>query len=219
MPEAPLRILVVDDQALVRSGFVMMLSVEPDIEVVGEAADGAESVEAANRLAPDVVLMDVEMPRCNGIDACRSIVAAGSAKVLLLTTFDRDDYLFEGLAAGASGFLLKNTSPEELADAIRTVGRGYALLAPEVTRRVIERSTATPTRTPDRALEQLTPRELEVLTLVGKGLSNAEIAQRLVLGESTVKTHLSSVLAKLQLRDRVQAVVRAYESGLVLPGE
>lgn len=219
MSEAPLRILVVDDQALVRSGFAMMLSVEPDIEVVGEAADGAESIEATARLAPDVVLMDVEMPRCNGIDACRSIVSAGTAKVLLLTTFDRDDYLFEGLAAGASGFLLKNTSPEELADAIRTVGRGYALLAPEVTRRVIERSTATPTPVPDRALEQLTPRELEVLTLVGKGLSNAEIAQQLVLGESTVKTHLSSVLAKLQLRDRVQAVVRAYESGLVLPGE
>ena len=219
MSEAPLRILVVDDQALVRSGFAMMLSVEPDIEVVGEAADGSESVEAAARLAPDVVLMDVEMPRVNGIDACRSIVAAGTAKVLLLTTFDRDDYLFEGLAAGASGFLLKNTSPEELADAIRTVGRGYALLAPEVTRRVIERSTATPTPAPDHALEQLTPRELEVLTLVGKGLSNAEIAQHLVLGESTVKTHLSSVLAKLQLRDRVQAVVRAYESGLVLPGE
>lgn len=219
MPEAPLRILVVDDQALVRSGFAMMLSVEPDIDVVGEAADGAECVDAATRLAPDVVLMDVEMPRRNGIDACREIVAAGTAKVLLLTTFDRDDYLFEGLAAGASGFLLKNTSPEELADAIRTVGRGYALLAPEVTRRVIERSTATPTPAPDRALEQLTPRELEVLTLVGKGLSNAEIAQQLVLGESTVKTHLSSVLAKLQLRDRVQAVVRAYESGLVLPGE
>lgn len=219
MSEAPLRILVVDDQALVRSGFVMMLSVEPDIDVVGEAADGAESVEAASRLAPDVVLMDVEMPRLNGIDACRTIVAAGTAKVLLLTTFDRDDYLFEGLAAGASGFLLKNTSPEELADAIRTVGRGYALLAPEVTRRVIERSTATPAPAPDRTVEQLTPRELEVLTLVGKGLSNAEIAQQLVLGESTVKTHVSSVLAKLQLRDRVQAVVRAYESGLVLPGE
>lgn len=221
MPEEALRVLVVDDQALVRSGFALILSVETDITVVGEAANGAESVEAAVRLAPDVVLMDVEMPVLDGISACRQIVTAGTAKVLLLTTFDRDDYLFEGLAAGASGFLLKNTSPEDLVDAIRAVGRGYALLAPEVTRRVIERSTAGagPPAASRTRVAHLTPRELEVLTLVGRGRSNAEIAADLVLGESTVKTHVSNVLAKADLRDRVQAVVLAYEAGLVLPGE
>lgn len=216
-----LRVLVVDDQALVRSGFALILSVETDIQVVGEASDGAESIRMARELAPDVVLMDVEMPVLDGISACRSIVAAGAAKVLLLTTFDRDDYLFEGLGAGASGFLLKNTSPEDLVDAIRSVGHGHALLAPEVTRRVIERSTASARSAPDPAatLADLTPREREVLTLVGRGLSNSEIATELVLGESTVKTHVSNVLAKHHLRDRVQAVVLAYESGLVLPGE
>lgn len=216
-----LRVLVVDDQALVRSGFALILSVEPNVDVVGEAKDGAESVRMAQQLAPDVVLMDVEMPVMDGICACRAIVAAGTARVLLLTTFDRDDYLFEGLAAGASGFLLKNTSPEDLVDAIRAVGHGHALLAPEVTRRVIERSTARPASSAagGEQLADLTPREREVLALVGRGMSNAEIAAELVLGESTVKTHVSNILAKRNLRDRVQAVVLAYESGLVLPGE
>lgn len=227
---AVLRILVVDDQALMRSGFSMMLGVEPDLEVIGDAADGAEAVEMCRRLRPDVVLMDVQMPGTDGIEATRLITAEALSKVLILTTFDRDDYLFDALRAGASGFLLKNSDPEDLVDGVRAVGHGHALLAPEVTRRVIERLTTpvpsdgrapTPAGAGSRppALDLLTARETEVLRLVARGLSNAEIAQKLVVGEATVKTHVSACLSKLHLRDRVQAVVLAYEAGLVQPGE
>lgn len=221
-PARPTRVVVVDDQRLVRSSFAMMLSVEDDIDVVGDAADGAQAVELVRRLRPDLVLMDVQMPVMDGISATEQIVADDLAKVVLLTTFDRDDYLFDGLRAGASGFLLKNTDPEDLVEAIRSVARGHALLAPEVTLRVIERmSEAAPAAVDGeraRALDRLTPREREVLELVGRGLANAEIAQRLFLGEATVKTHVSSCLSKLHLRDRVQAVVFAYETGLLRPG-
>ncbi|MFP3713342.1 response regulator [Puerhibacterium sp. TATVAM-FAB25] len=262
------RVLLVDDQQLVRSGFRLILSVEDDVEVVGEAPDGAAAVEAARALRPDVVLMDVQMPVMDGIEATRRIAAEGLAKVLVLTTFDRDDYVFDALAAGASGFLLKNSDAEHLVEAVRTVAAGHALLAPQVTRRVIAQmvaagaapavpvaaagvtaealaaealaaealaaealaaealaaeAPAAPTPAPaggppgDPRLALLTPRETEVLELVGEGLSNAEIAQRLFLGEATVKTHVSNLLAKLQLRDRVQAVVLAHRCGLVGP--
>ena len=245
-------VLLVDDQQLVRSGFSLILSVEDDLDVVGEAADGAEAVRLVRELRPDVVLMDVQMPVMDGIEATRRIVGEGLSKVLILTTFDRDDYVFAGLAAGASGFLLKNADADHLIEAVRAVAGGHALLAPEVTLRVIAQMTAE-----DRAgmpsgglpddgvgpgagsgsgassgagsgagegavhprLAELTPREREVLGLVGRGLSNAEIARHLFLGEATVKTHLSSVLRKLGLRDRVQAVVLAYEAGLILPGD
>ncbi len=223
-----LRVLVVDDQPLMRSGFAMMLGVEPDIEVIGDAADGAAAVEMCRRLRPDVVLMDVQMPGTDGIEATKVITDEGLAKVLILTTFDRDDYLFDALLAGASGFLLKNSDPDDLVDGVRAVGHGHALLAPEVTRRVIERLAAPPpttagrpgpTPSPPAGLDLLTARETEVLRLVARGLSNAEIARTLVVGEATVKTHVSSCLAKLHLRDRVQAVVLAYEAGLVHPGD
>lgn len=223
---ASTRVVVVDDQRLVRSSFAMMLSVEDDIEVVGDAADGAQALELVRRERPDLVLMDVQMPVMDGIAATEQIVAEDLAKVVLLTTFDRDDYLFDGLRAGASGFLLKNTEPEDLVEAIRSVARGHALLAPEVTLRVIERMAKTPGSTGSAAndrqqpaeIDRLTPREREVLELVGRGMANAEIARTLFLGEATVKTHVSSCLAKLQLRDRVQAVVFAYENGIILPG-
>jgi DNA-binding NarL/FixJ family response regulator len=224
-----LRVVVVDDQALVRSGFAMILGVEPDLEVVGEASDGAGAIAEVARLRPDVVLMDVQMPGTDGIEATREIVARGHAKVVMLTTFDRDDYLVDALRAGASGFLLKNAEPEKLVDAVRVVGNGYALLAPEVTRRVIERMTAgdltpareqgspaTPSASP-KELDLLTNRERVVLVLIGRGLSNGEIATELFVGEATVKTHVSNVLAKLHLRDRVQAVVLAHELRLVRP--
>ncbi|GAB3494485.1 transcriptional regulator [Flexivirga lutea] len=223
---ASTRVVVVDDQRLVRSSFAMMLSVEDDIEVVGDAADGAQALELVRRERPDLVLMDVQMPVMDGIAATEQIVAEDLAKVVLLTTFDRDDYLFDGLRAGASGFLLKNTEPEDLVEAIRSVARGHALLAPEVTLRVIERMAKTPGSTGSAAndrqqpaeIDRLTPREREVLELVSRGMANAEIARTLFLGEATVKTHVSSCLAKLQLRDRVQAVVFAYENGIILPG-
>ncbi|HET8596030.1 MAG TPA: response regulator transcription factor [Intrasporangium sp.] len=224
-----LRVVVVDDQRLVRSGFAMMLGAEDDILVVGEASNGEEGIDVARRERPDVVLMDVQMPVLDGIAATGTIVGEDLAKVIILTTFDRDDYLFDALRNGASGFLLKNTDPDDLADAVRAVGHGHALLAPEVTRRVIEAMTRHEGRADaagrcgaeaapaplDPRLDQLTARELEVLGLVGRGLSNAEIARALFVGEATVKTHVSSCLSKLHLRDRVQAVVLAYETGLV----
>ncbi|MFC7485246.1 response regulator [Knoellia sp. CPCC 206453] len=228
---APIRVLIVDDQHLVRSGFTMMLSVEDDIEVVGDVQNGELALAAARELAPDVILMDVQMPVMDGIEATRAIVAADLGRVVMLTTFDRDDYLFDALRAGASGFLLKNSDPEQLVDAIRSVAGGHALLAPEVTTRVIAAmvgagagAPTTPTNgstslgSADQ-ISRLTDRELEVLTLMGRGRSNAEIAADLFLGEATIKTHVSNCLAKLHLRDRVQAVVFAYEVGLIRPTE
>ena len=219
-PEQPLRVLLVDDQALVRSGFRMILSGEPDIVVVGEAGDGDEALARARGLAPDVVLMDVQMPHTDGIQATAGIVAADLGKVVILTTFDSDEYLFAALRAGASGFLLKNCQADQLIEAVRVVGRGHALLSPEVTRRVIAQMSAAGQGRSDRRtgehaqLKRLTEREREVLELLGEGLSNAEIAERLVLGEATVKTHVSNCLSKLHLRDRVQAVVLAHRAGL-----
>jgi DNA-binding NarL/FixJ family response regulator len=215
-----IRILLADDQVLVRTGFRMILGTEDELEVVGEAVDGAQAVELARRLRPDVVLMDVQMPRLDGLAATRQVVADGSARVVILTTFDTDDYLFEALRAGASGFLLKNAAPEDLVEAVMVVARGDALLAPEVTRRVLDTFARRPAAAQPRpaALDQLTERELEVLRLIARGHSNAEIATTLFLGEATVKTHVSRVLSKLGLRDRVQAVVFAYESGVVAPG-
>lgn len=223
-----LRVLVVDDQPLMRSGFSMMLSVEDDLEVVGVAADGATAVQACVELRPDVVLMDVQMPGMDGIEATARIVADDLAKVLILTTFDRDDYLFDALRAGAGGFLLKNSDPDDLVAAVRAVGHGHALLAPEVTRRVIEQMITPATQGTEPALASpaaapglslLTTREVEVLTLVARGLSNAEIAGELTVSDTTIKSHVSSCLAKLHLRDRVQAVVFAYEVCLIRPGD
>jgi DNA-binding NarL/FixJ family response regulator len=218
-----IRVLVVDDQALVRTGFAMILGAEPDIEVVGEAADGALAVEAARRLRPDVTLMDIRMPVMDGVEATRMIAGpevAAPLKVLILTTFDLDEYVFDALRAGASGFLLKDTPPEELAAAVRVVAAGDALLAPSITRRLVERF-ARADRIPEihRDLSSLTPRELEVLRLLGRGLSNPELAADLHLSEATVKTHLARIFAKLNLRDRAQAVVIAYETGLIAPGD
>ena len=218
----PLKVLIVDDQKMVSGGFSLILSVEDDLDVVGTAADGEQALAAARELRPDVTLMDVQMPVMDGIEATRRFVEEGLGRVVILTTFDRDDYLFSALDAGASGFLLKNAEADELADAVRTVGHGHALLAPEVTRRVIERRAAASASTPqeaDERLAALTPRERDVLGLLGRGCSNAEIAEHLFVGEATVKTHVSNVLMKLGLRDRVQAVVAAYETGLVRAGE
>lgn len=225
--DRPIRVLLADDQHLVRTGFRVILEVEDDLTVVGEAADGERAVGMTRALRPDVVLMDVEMPGMNGLEATRQITAPGSPggpAVLILTTFDRDDYLFAALQAGASGFLLKNGTPEALVEAIRVLARGDALLAPELTRRVIA-TFARPGGTwaggvaaGGAPLDVLTPREREVLVLLARGASNAEIAAELRLGEATVKTHVSRVLAKLGLRDRVQAVVFAYEQGVVRPG-
>jgi DNA-binding NarL/FixJ family response regulator len=214
------RVLIADDQALVRGGFRMILEAKEDMEVVGEAGDGAEAVELVERLQPDVALMDVRMPDVDGIEATRRIVASGSsARIVILTTYDVDEYVFAALRAGASGFLLKDVRPPELTEAIRVVARGDALLAPGVTRRLLDRFAGV---LPDDSarpadLDELTEREVEVLRFVALALSNAEIASRLVLTEATVKTHVSSVLRKLGLRDRVQAVVFAYDVGLVRP--
>jgi len=218
------RVLIVDDQALVRTGFRMILDAEGDMDVVGEAANGKEAIGEVSRLNPDVVLMDVRMPELDGIEATRRLLADGSvdSKVVMLTTFDMDEYVYEALRAGASGFLLKDAPPEQLVDGIRAVCSGDALLAPSVTRRVIEEFVRRPpeaVRTAPPEIEELTPRECEVLKLIARGLSNAEIAKSLVVSETTVKTHVARVLMKMGLRDRVQAVVMAYESGLVQPGE
>jgi DNA-binding NarL/FixJ family response regulator len=217
-------VLLCDDQALVRSGFRMVLEAEDDIEVVGEAANGRQAIDSTRRLKPDVVLMDVRMPELDGIAATREIVGEGhahQARVLILTTFDLDEYVYDALGAGASGFLLKDAPPDQLAEGIRVVANGEALLAPAVTRRLIEDFSRTrPARADEPpGLDELTPREREVWTLLARGLSNAEIAETLVIGETTVKTHVARVLMKLGLRDRVQAVVLAYESGVVTPGE
>ncbi|MBK9477170.1 MAG: response regulator transcription factor [Tetrasphaera sp.] len=217
-----IRVLLVDDHAMVRSGFRLMLSVESDIEVVGEAANGTEAIIAARRLRPDLILMDVQMPGMDGIEATRVIVAENLGTVIVLTTFDRDDYLFDALAAGASGFMLKNAEPETLVEAVRSAAAGHSLLAPEVTRRVIERSVHGPSAEPagePPELAFLTERERETLIFLARGYSNAEIAQELFLGEATVKTHVSNCLGKLGLRDRVQAVIYAYEAGLITTGE
>jgi DNA-binding NarL/FixJ family response regulator len=219
-----LGVLIVDDQALVRAGFRMILEAERDIEVVGEAADGQEAVAEARRLRPDVVLMDVRMPDVDGIEATRRLLSddGSDAKVVMLTTFDMDEYVYDALRVGASGFLLKDVPPEQLVAGIHAVASGDALLAPSVTRRVIEEFVRRPpdsVRTAPPELEELTARELEVLKLIARGLANAEIATELFVSETTVKTHVAHILMKLRLRDRVQAVVFAYESGLVRLGE
>ncbi len=215
-------VVLVDDQAMVRAGFRLILEAEDDVEVVGESSDGDHSLEVTRRLRPDVVLMDVQMPRMNGLEATTRITqeAGLASRVVILTTFERDDYVFEALRAGASGFLLKNAPPEELVHAVRVVAAGDALLSPAVTRRVIAEYCRRPApRTSDGAdLARLTEREKEVLRLLATGRSNAELAAHLYLGEGTIKTHVSNVLTKLGLRDRMQAVVFAYESGLVEPG-
>ena len=215
------RVVIADDQALVRTGFRMILNARA-IEVVGEAADGAEAVDAVRRLRPDVVLMDIRMPAMDGLEATRRILAEPTdCRVLILTTFDLDRYVYAALAAGASGFLLKDVTPEHLAAAVRLVTTGDALLAPSITRRLVERFAVPAPAQPavHRDLAALTPRELEVLILMGHGLSNAEVAAELSLSEATVKTHAARIFAKLSLRDRAQAVVLAYETGLVSPGD
>ncbi|WP_193441218.1 response regulator [Actinosynnema sp. ALI-1.44] len=211
-----LRVVLADDHDLVRVGFRVILGAEDDIEVVGEAGDGLAAVDMITRLRPDVVLMDVQMPGIDGLEATRRVVDV--AKVVILTTFDRDDYLFEALRAGASGFLLKNASPEDLVDAVRVVARGDALLSPEVTRRVIAKFSGNEPPAPLTRPPELTDRECEVLIQLARGASNAEIAKELFLGETTVKTHVSRILTKLGVRDRTHAVVYAYENGIVAPG-
>jgi DNA-binding NarL/FixJ family response regulator len=216
-----IRVLLCDDQALVRSGFRLILEGKENIEVVGEAEDGREAIELARQVDPNVILMDVRMPNVDGVEATRRLVAGGSqARILILTTFDLDEYVYEAIRAGASGFLLKDVQPAQLVDAIRVVAAGEALLAPSVTRRLLDRfaHTLPGEEKPLPELASLTERELEVLKLLAGGLSNAELAERLFLSETTVKSHISSVLRKLGLRDRVQAVVLAYEAGLVRPG-
>src|SRR3954464_7507691 len=217
------RVLIADDQALVRAGFRMILDAEDDLDVVGEASDGAEAVKLTRQLKPDVVLMDIRMPELDGIEATRRIAELATdppARVLMLTTFDLNEYVYEALRAGASGFLLKDVPPEQLAAGIRVVAQGDALLAPSITRRLIQEfAAAAPTPpTPPPGLDELTARELEVFRCVARGLSNAEIAAELVVSETTVKTHVARLLMKLGIRDRVQAVVLAYESGIAIPG-
>ena len=218
---APVRVVVADDQELVRSGFAMIVDAQPDLTVVGEAADGGEAVAVARREGADVVLMDVRMPHVDGIEATRQLAGPGVAhpvRVVILTTFDLDEYVFEALRAGASGFLLKDVRRDDLVHAVRVVARGDALLAPAVTRRLIEdfaRRPAAPVPAKGAGLDRLTPREREVLVLIGRGSNNAEIGAELFVGEATVKTHVGRILMKLDLRDRVQAVIYAYEAGLV----
>jgi DNA-binding NarL/FixJ family response regulator len=214
----PIRVLLVDDQTLVRTGFRLILGSEPDIEVVGDAADGQEGIEQGRRLRPDVVLMDIRMPKVDGIEATRRVTKDSPAtKVVILTTYDLDEYVFDALRAGASGFILKDAPPDQLVNAVRVAAGGDALLAPSVTRRLVEEFARRKPRA-ELPLAELTARELEVLKLMARALSNAEIANRLVVSEGTVKTHVARILDKLDCRDRVQAVVAAYESGLVQPG-
>jgi DNA-binding NarL/FixJ family response regulator len=209
------RVLVVDDQSMVRAGFRMLLGSQSDIEVVAEASNGLEAVDKAARFRPTVVLMDIRMPELDGLEATRRILAAdGTARILILTTFDLDEYVYEALRAGASGFVLKDDPPEQLLAAIRTVAGGEALLSPAITKRVIKQFTRIPRPAPPRELEDLTERELDVFRLIARGLSNAEIGEELYISEPTVKTHITHILQKLNLRDRVQAVVLAYETGL-----
>jgi DNA-binding NarL/FixJ family response regulator len=215
------RVLIADDQELIRTGFRMILAAEPDIDVVGEAANGAEAVSVCRELHPDVVLMDIRMPELDGIEATRQILAQPhqpKPSVLILTTFERDEYVYAALRAGASGFLLKDVPAHKLAAGIRTIGEGDALLAPSITRRLIEEFAAP--RTPADStpgLDELTPRELEVFQLLASGMTNNEIAAKLVVGDTTVKTHVARILMKLGVRDRVQAVILAYETGLITP--
>lgn len=223
------RVVIADDQALVRTGFRLILEEQGDIQVVGEAADGLAAVDTVRRLRPDVVLMDVRMPVLDGLEATRRLVAGGSdartdlqaCRILILTTFDLDEYVYAALTAGASGFLLKDVSAEKLVAAVRTVSEGDALLAPSITRRLVERFARrqAPPAALDGGVDELTPREREVLKLVARGLSNSEVATHLDLSAATVKTHVARILAKLGLRDRVQAVVVAYEVGLIEPGD
>ena len=214
-------VLIADDQRLVRAGFRVILDSEPDIRVVGEAADGVEAVSLARALAPDVVLMDIRMPQLDGLSAARQLLASGDSRILILTTFDADEYVYETLRMGASGFLLKDAPPDQMIGAVRSAAAGNALIDPAVTRRLIRRfaHAVRPASLQPPHLKDLTARELDVLRLVARGLSNAEIAANLVVEESTIKTHVSRILLKLRLRDRVQAVVIAYESGFVVPEE
>jgi DNA-binding NarL/FixJ family response regulator len=217
----PIRIIVADDHHVVRTGFATLLETQPDFTVVGTACDGAEAVRMGRELSPDVILMDVRMPVMDGIEATRQLNSGPGPRILILTTFDLDQYVYDALCAGASGFLLKDVTAERLFDAVRVIAAGEALLAPAVTRRLISefaRLRPRPDGAPEAALSTLTPRETQVLRLVAEGLSNTEIAARLVVTEETVKTHVSRMLSKLGLRDRTQAVVTAYESGLVVPG-
>jgi DNA-binding NarL/FixJ family response regulator len=211
-----IRVLVADDQSMVRAGFRMLLSREGDIEVVAEASNGLEAIDKATRFRPTVVLMDIRMPELDGLEATRRILATDEgARILILTTFDLDEYVYEALRAGASGFVLKDDPPEQLLSAIRTVAGGDALLSPAVTKRVIERFARIPQPAPPKQLDELTDRELDVFRLIARGLSNAEIGQELFISDTTVKTHITHILQKLDLRDRVQAVVLAYESGVM----
>jgi DNA-binding NarL/FixJ family response regulator len=211
-----IRVLVADDQSMVRAGFRMLLASEEDIEVVAEASNGLEAVDKATRFGPTVVLMDIRMPELDGLEATRRILAREDPpRILILTTFDLDEYVYEALCAGASGFVLKDDPPEQLLAAIRIVAGGDALLSPAVTKRVIERFTHAPRPTPPKAFEELTERELEVFRLIARGLSNAEIGEQLYISDTTVKTHITHILQKLDLRDRVQAIVLAYETGLL----
>ncbi len=214
-----IRVLVADDQALVRSGFRMILDERPDLELVGEAENGAQALELAKELDPDVILMDVRMPELDGVEATKRLVAAGTrARILVLTTFDLDEYIYASIRAGASGFLLKDVQPDELADAIRVVAAGNSLFGPAATQRLLDRFAERNEPTQLRSLDALTDREHEILELLAHGLSNAEIAERLYLSETTVKTHVSAVLRKLGVRDRVQAVIAAYEAGIARAG-
>ncbi|MFE3184394.1 response regulator [Streptomyces violascens] len=214
-----IRVVVADDQELVRSGFALILDVQPEIEVVAEVGDGIQAVDAVRRLAPDVALLDIRMPHLDGIEACRAISAASACRTVMLTTFDSDEYVYEALHAGASGFLLKDVRRDDLVHAVRVVAAGEALLAPSVARRLIAEYTSRPAApAPSTRLDALTARERETLLLLGRGLSNAEIAAELTVSEHTVKTHVGNVLAKLGLRDRIQAVICAYESGLISAG-